>query len=333
MAVRTIETDIKLTGEKEFNDQMKAVNSNLKVLKSDMAATSAEFEGNANSVEALTAKQKILQDSVDQQKVKVEVLRSKYKQVSDAYGENSAQADKWKQQLNNATVTLTFTQTPYYSYKSLLDWLTAAGTVTVVYDPTGAQEYCRDVTISSLQKGELNEVGWLDIPCSLLCGTPWYMPYPTELALETSTTDEIKRYDFSYSDELRYGSGSPSTLTCTIAGAGHIPGSLELTYHGAVTNPQIRLTGDVSGKTYGLCALTVVLEASDTLKISTRYENGYVKKVSAGGAETDLLDVLDLSTTPFFHIPVDEPCTISLEADAALDGVAELLIYYYYRSV
>lgn len=106
MAVRTIATDLKLTGEKEFNDQMKAVNSNLKTLRSDMAAVSAEFDDNAGSVDALAAKNKILQDTVDQQKAKVDALRAMYEKVSAAYGENSAQADKWKQQLNNATAAL-----------------------------------------------------------------------------------------------------------------------------------------------------------------------------------------------------------------------------------
>ena len=78
MAVREIGTDIKLTGEKEFNDGMKSINSNLKTLRSDMAAVSATFEDNANSVEALTTKNKILQDSVDQHRVKVDALRQMY---------------------------------------------------------------------------------------------------------------------------------------------------------------------------------------------------------------------------------------------------------------
>lgn len=85
---------------------MKAVNSNLKTLKSDMVAVSAEFDDNANSVEALTAKQKVLQDTVEQQRVKVEALRAMYEKVKDTYGENCAQADKYKQQLNYATVEL-----------------------------------------------------------------------------------------------------------------------------------------------------------------------------------------------------------------------------------
>lgn len=106
MATRTIGTDIKLTGEKEFNAGMKAMNSNLKTLRTDMAAVSSEFEGNADSMEALTAKQKILQQSVDQHREKVNALRQMYEKQVAAYGENSYGADKYRQALNQAAVAL-----------------------------------------------------------------------------------------------------------------------------------------------------------------------------------------------------------------------------------
>lgn len=110
MAVRTIATDFTLTGEKEFNDQMKAVNANLKNLKSDMAAVSSEFADNADSTEALAAKQRILQETYDQQKEKVRALNEMYKKQVEASGENSAAADKYRQQLNYATVELNKTK-------------------------------------------------------------------------------------------------------------------------------------------------------------------------------------------------------------------------------
>lgn len=257
--------------------------------------------------------------------------------------------------------TITFTKNPYDTYQRFVNWLTAAGTITLIYDPTGKQEYCRDVTVNFLQKGEKNAVGWLEIPCSFFCKTPWYLPAPTTLDLDAISEDETKRYDYEYGDggsgaessvgilgvsllgqfilgtgeekDLIYGDDSSATLSGTVSGAGHIPGSLELSYHGGIVNPKIRLTGSVSGKTYGVCSITAAFAPSDTLKFSTKYEDSYVKKVTAGGVETDLLDALDLSSTPFFHIPVDEPCVISIEADAAFTGSADLLIYYYYRSV
>lgn len=106
MAVRTIGTEIVLSGEKQFNDAMKGINNNLKNMKSDMALATAEFADNANSVEALTAKQKLLQSSVDQHRAKVGALREMYEQQKKKYGENSAAADKYKQQLNQATAAL-----------------------------------------------------------------------------------------------------------------------------------------------------------------------------------------------------------------------------------
>lgn len=234
---------------------------------------------------------------------------------------------------NTLAFTLTFTRNPYDVYTSLVNWLAAAGTVTVVYNPTNRQEYYRDVTTNFLQKGELTQLRWLEAPASFLCNTPWYLPAPTSMTLEVTGTDESKRYIYEYTDELKYGTDSSASLSTTIVGAGHLPGSLELTFYGAITNPKIRLTGDVSGKTFGVCSVAAVLAETDTFKFSSKYENSHVKRISADGTETDLLDALDLSSTPFFHIPVDEPCTISIEADSSIKGHADILVYYYYRSV
>lgn len=229
--------------------------------------------------------------------------------------------------------TVVFTKKAYETYAALVDWLAAAGTVTLVYDPTGKQEYYKDVSINFLQKNELNAVGWLEVPCSYLSLTPWYKPAPAVLDLGTAGKKKSKRYSYRYNKELRYGVDSSAALSGTIHGAGHVPGALELTYTGAITNPKIRLVGQASGKTYGVCSVSVMLEASDTLKYSSRYEQSTVKRISASGVETDLLDVLDLSSNPFFHVPVEEACTVSVEADAPFTGRADLLIYYYYRSV
>lgn len=234
---------------------------------------------------------------------------------------------------NTIPFTITFMKNPYETYKQLVDWLAAAGTVTLIYNPSGKQEYYRDVTINFFQKSEKNAVGWLEVPCSFFCNTPWYLPSPSILDLGAAREDKSMRYTYRYNKTLRYGRNSIAFLSGTIAGAGHVPGALELVYHGAIINPKIRLTGNLSGRTYGVCSVSATLAATDTLKFSTRYEDSYAKKIAAGGTETDLLDSLDLSSTPFFHIPVNEPCTISVEADAAFTGSADLLIYYYYRSV
>lgn len=106
MATRTIGTEIVLSGEKQFNDAMKGVNSNLKNLRSDMALTTAEFSENSDSMEALAAKENILKQSVDQHRAKVDALRAMYEKQKEKYGENSAAADKYRQELNNATAAM-----------------------------------------------------------------------------------------------------------------------------------------------------------------------------------------------------------------------------------
>ena len=106
MAVREISTSIKLDGEQAFNDQMKALNNNTKNLRSEMSALSAEFASNAGSVEALTAEQAVQQEIVDQQAEKVRALEQAYSEVAEANGEASAEADRYRQQLNSARAAL-----------------------------------------------------------------------------------------------------------------------------------------------------------------------------------------------------------------------------------
>lgn len=229
--------------------------------------------------------------------------------------------------------TVYFTRNAYAVYQSFVDWLAAAGTIALCYAPTATQEFRRDVEVNFLQKGELNEVGWLGVPCSFYAITPWYKPYATTLSLEGAGTDNSKRYDYRYDDNLVYGVDSSGSLSGELQGTGHIPGALEMIYYGAITNPKIRMVGNVSGKTFGLCSVTATLSATDRLKYSSRYEQSYVKKIAADGTETDLLDALDLSTTPFPHIPVNEQVTLTIEADAPFTGSADITLFYYYRSV
>ena len=159
---------------------------------------------------------------------------------------------------------ITFTRHAYTLYQKLIDWLAAEqNAVTLCYDPTGSQEYMMDITIASLVKTELNALGWLECPCSFYARSPWYRPVPTSLTVTSAGTDSAMRYDYRYTEDLIYGSDATSSISGILSGAGHIPWALELTYHGAATNPRIRLTGNLTGKTYGICAAETVLTGTD----------------------------------------------------------------------
>lgn len=106
MATRVISTSIKLDGDAEFKKQLSSVNSNLKNLNSDMRLVTEEFKGQANSLDALTAKDKILNEQVEQQKEKIQALEQAITEATDAYGENDKRVDDYRRSLNNAKADL-----------------------------------------------------------------------------------------------------------------------------------------------------------------------------------------------------------------------------------
>ena len=102
MAVRVISTRLALDGEKEFKQQMSSVNSELKTLKTELNYTEAAFRGQANTMEALTEKERILQDMTAQQQEKVRALEQALQDATEAYGENDKRTDSYRQSLLKA---------------------------------------------------------------------------------------------------------------------------------------------------------------------------------------------------------------------------------------
>ena len=106
MATRVISTSIKLDGESEFKKQMTSVNSELKTLRTEMAYSEEQFKGQANTMEALTAKDKLLRKEIEQQEEKVRALEQAVSDSTEAYGENDKRTDGWRQSLNRAKTEL-----------------------------------------------------------------------------------------------------------------------------------------------------------------------------------------------------------------------------------
>lgn len=105
MAIREIGTAISADAS-QFKKELSAVNSNLSGLQSEMKAVTAEFADQAQSADALAAKDKILSQQEEQQRVKVEALSQAYEDQAKATGENSVEADRLRKQLNNARADL-----------------------------------------------------------------------------------------------------------------------------------------------------------------------------------------------------------------------------------
>lgn len=82
------------------------MNSNLRTLKSEMQLTTEEFKGQANSVDALEAKGRILNDQITQQRDKVEALERALKEVGEVYKDQPKKIDEYQQSLNRAKTEL-----------------------------------------------------------------------------------------------------------------------------------------------------------------------------------------------------------------------------------
>lgn len=228
--------------------------------------------------------------------------------------------------------TLVFLQPAYAGFRALADWIHAAGSLLLIYCPYGPDEYQKTVSVQYLQKGELDKNRLLRVPVSFYSHSPWRRPVPAAIEMDSGEDRPRTRYSGRYPG--RYGADNAGAMTATIAAAGHLPGAVLLRYYGAISSPEIRLTGATSGQVFGICRLSgASLQATDTLEISTLWEDSYVRKIAADGTVTDLLPFVDLSQDPFPHLPTDEGTVLTVESDASFSGSAELLAYYYYRAV
>lgn len=97
---------IGVEGEKEFKKALSDINSQFKVLGSEMKLATSQFDKNESSVESLTSKNEVLTKQIDAQKDKIETLRKALENASDSFGENDRRTQAWVVQLNNAEAEL-----------------------------------------------------------------------------------------------------------------------------------------------------------------------------------------------------------------------------------
>jgi len=95
-----------LDGEREFRRALSDINQSFKVLGSEMKLVQSQFDKNDSSIEALTARNTLLNKEIEAQKQKVETLRSALDNAASAFGENDRRTQNWQIQLNNAEAAL-----------------------------------------------------------------------------------------------------------------------------------------------------------------------------------------------------------------------------------
>lgn len=99
---RQIKTTIAIDGERAYKQALTEINDVLRTHGSNLRRLSSEYRASANSTEALTQKNKLLQTQIEQQKVKIDSLRQAVRESAEKFGEGSKQTNNWQRQLNNA---------------------------------------------------------------------------------------------------------------------------------------------------------------------------------------------------------------------------------------
>ena len=101
-----INTKFTLSGEKEYKQAISEIGSGMKVLDSEMRKVSSAYAQNADSVEALNAKNDVLERKISTQTEKIEYLRAALQQSAEKYGEADKRTIQWQTSLNNAEAEL-----------------------------------------------------------------------------------------------------------------------------------------------------------------------------------------------------------------------------------
>ena len=101
-----INTRFTLSGEKEYKQAISEIGSGMKVLDSEMRKVSSAYAKNADSVEALNAKNDVLGRKISTQTEKIEYLRAALQQSAEKYGEADKRTMQWQTSLNNAEAEL-----------------------------------------------------------------------------------------------------------------------------------------------------------------------------------------------------------------------------------
>lgn len=101
-----INTRFTLSGEKEYKQAISEIGSGMKVLDSEMRKVQSAYAQNADSVEALSAKNDVLERKISKQTEKIEYLRAALQQSAEKYGEADKRTMQWQTSLNNAEADL-----------------------------------------------------------------------------------------------------------------------------------------------------------------------------------------------------------------------------------
>lgn len=214
---------------------------------------------------------------------------------------------------------------PYRLYREFVSFLVGSKKLIMAYKPYGSDEFFCRGRFEYLTKEELEETGILRVPISFVPFTPWYLPKESNLSLRPLSGGEMA-YEFDYDQNLVYASPLVGSYSVQLDPDGHMDAALVFSYPGYIEDPVLVLKGANSNAEYGRCEV----DANSTgFNYSSLYSDSYIKDNSGNS----LLNGVSPGYSPFFRLPLTEPCILTLTAASTLTANASVDVYYFYRSV
>lgn len=226
-----IKQRIVLEGEKEYSSAIKNAQRNLKTLRSELKADTAELGANATAQEKNRVKAKNLQKQIQEQKKVVDTYRAALEEVREKYGDNADAIAKYEQKLNDARTALANMKNQLDQTGNAYRNISAGAQQGILENNALAESFSRISEAAATMSGKIesvfngvvgtisNAVGavWGDLMDIAARANSW-----TDLASYMgSTTEEVQKWDraisaaqgdfsklTSMTTKLRYGGKS-----------------------------------------------------------------------------------------------------------------------------
>lgn len=95
---------IEIDGEKQYRDNIKAINSELQAMRSEMDLTTASMDDMSDSQEANAKQAEILEEIIGKQEDKLKLMNDQYERATGRLGDLSAALDTARQEFGNNSV-------------------------------------------------------------------------------------------------------------------------------------------------------------------------------------------------------------------------------------
>lgn len=222
---------------------------------------------------------------------------------------------------------LVFKNNSYQKYRQFIAFCAAAKTLKLGYCPHGTW-YFASCKLSKIDKSELDRVRWLRCSVELSLLGAWALENPQLVSIgadESSLT-----YPMTYA----YTYGTEASGTCVFNVAGELGGAYSLSVGGLLEDPVITLEREEDGEwaALGEIELDGDIEAGETLQISTRPDDSYIRKTN-GTTVTDLTDQISIMSNAFARPDRAGRYRLSITVSGSLPGSATVRVYDYFRGV